>query len=98
MNLQARDESVCSDGYGWRCQQCCTFKTVRNDSFFSKSRLSLQKRLLLMHFWSRDCPVTDAADEVEVIEKSAVQVFQYFQEVCSWRLVSHDQSILRRTI
>lgn len=67
-------------------------------SFFSKSRLSLQKRLLLMHFWSRDCPMTDAADEVEVTEKSAVQVFQYFQEVCSWRLVSHDQSILRRTI
>ena len=69
MNLQARDESVCSDWYGWRCQQCCTFKSVRNDSFFSKSRLSLQKRLLLMHFWSRDCPVTDAADEVEVTQR-----------------------------
>ena len=29
---------------------------------FLISSLSLQKWLLLMHLWSRDCPATDAAD------------------------------------
>ena len=78
MNLQRRDETVCSDCYSWRCPTCYTFRSVRHKSFFSKSRLSLQKWLLLMHLWSRDCPVTDAAQEVEITEKSAIQIYQYF--------------------
>ena len=94
MNLQSRDESVCSDGFSWRCPACYTYKSIRHDSFFSKSRLSLQKWLLLMHLWSRDCPVTDAADEVEVTEKSAIQIYQYFRDVCSWHLVTHDPPIV----
>lgn len=94
MNLQTRDETVCSDCYSWRCPTCYTFRSVRHRSFFSKSRLSLQKWLLLMHLWSRDCPVTDAAQEVEITEKSAIQLYQYFRDVCSWRLVHHDPQIV----
>ena len=93
MQLQRRDTSVCSDGCSWRCPQCYTYKSLRHQSFFSKSRLSLQKWLLLMHLWSRDCPVTDAATEVEITEKSAIQLYQYFRDVCSWRLVNHDPPI-----
>ena len=94
MNLQRRDETICSDCYSWRCPTCYTFRSVRHKSFFSKSRLSLQKWLLLMHLWSRDCPVTDAAQEVEITEKSAIQLYQYFRDVCSWRLVNHDPQIV----
>ena len=49
--------------------------------FFSKSRLPLQKWLLLMQKWSRELPVIEAADDVEVTEKSAIQLYQYFQDV-----------------
>ena len=93
MQLQTRDTSVCSDGYSWRCSQCYTYRSIRHDSFFSKSRLSLQKWLLLMHLWSRDCPVTDAAKEAQITEKSAIQLYQYFRDVCSWRLVSYDPPV-----
>ena len=61
--------------------------------FFSKSRLSLQKWLLLMPLWSRDCPVTDAAREAQITEKSAIQMYQCFRDVCSWRLVNYDPPI-----
>ncbi len=94
MNFQPRDESVCSDGYTWRCPDCYTFKSVRHGSFFSKSRLPLQKWLLLMQKWSRELPVIEAADDVEVTEKSAIQLYQYFRDVCTWRLVHHDPQIV----
>lgn len=94
MNFQTRDESVCSDGHSWRCPDCYTFKSVRHNSFFSKSRLPLQKWLLLMQQWAREVPVTCAADEAEVTEKTAIQIYQYFRDVCSWRLVNHDPQIL----
>ena len=29
-------------------------------------KLTLQKWLLLIHLWARDCPVTDAMEEAEV--------------------------------
>ena len=93
MQLQTRDNSVCSDGCGWRCGQCYTFKSIRHNSFFSKSRLSLQKWLLLMHLWSRDCPVTDAAREAQITEKSAIQVYQYFRDACSWQQVNYDPPV-----
>ena len=47
--------------------------TVRHGT---KSRLSMQKWLLLMQLWSRDCPVTDAKCEVEITEKSAIQLYE----------------------
>lgn len=90
MQMQTRDTSVCSDGFSWRCGLCYTYKSVRHDSFFSKSRLSLQKWLLLMHLWSRDCPVTDAAREAQITEKSAIQMYQYFRDAC---LVNYDPPV-----
>ena len=38
--------------------------------------------------------MTDAAQEVEITEKSAIQLYQYFRDVCSWRLVNHDPQIV----
>ena len=44
---------------------------IRKRSFFEQSKLTLQKWLLLMHWWARQYPVTDAAVEVEVTEKNS---------------------------
>ena len=30
----------------------------------------------------------------EITEKSAIQLYQYFRDVCSWRLVHHDPQIV----
>ena len=75
MNFQPRNVSGCSDGYAWRCPTCYTFKSIRHGSFFSQSRLPLLKWLFMMQKWSRDLPVTEAADDVEITEVSAVQLY-----------------------
>ena len=47
-----------------------------------------------MHWWSREYPVTDAAEEAKVTEATAIQAYQYFRDICSWRLVTHDSPIM----
>ena len=55
--------------------------------FFSKSKLILQKWLLPIYLWARDCPMVDAIDEAEVDSRIAVDVMQWLREVCSTKLL-----------
>ena len=68
--VEGRRQDV-SDGLVWRCRQCKGTKSIREGSFFSKSKLPLRKWVLLMHFWVRQYPVTDAGEECEVDKNSA---------------------------
>ena len=61
-----------SDGCRWRCPDCRTAVSIRKGSFFEKSKLTLQKWLLLMHWWSRQYPVKDAKGELDVSERVAI--------------------------
>ena len=74
-----------SDGVRWRCTTCKTSKSIRDGSFFSKSKLPLQKWLIL--WWSQDYPVTDAKAAAEVDEGIAVDVYRSLREVCSNKLL-----------
>jgi len=55
---------------------------------------TLQKWLLLVHWWVREYPVTNAAQEVHIREATAVQAYQYLRDICSWRLMQHDAPLL----
>ena len=70
-----------SDGYSWWCRQCKTRKSIRAGSFFSKSKLTLQKWLLVFISWARDRSVTDAMDEIEIDSRTAVDIYQWLREV-----------------
>jgi len=59
-----------------------------------KSHLTLQKWLVMMHWWCREYPVSDAAQEAQVDEKTVIQVYQYFRDICSWRLLHHDAPLM----
>lgn len=85
--MEERPRSDVSDGYCWWCRQCKTRKSIRDGSFFSKSKLTLQKWLLLIYLWARDCPMVDAMDEAEVDSRTAVDVMQWLREVCSTKLL-----------
>ena len=82
-------KSDISDGHIFRCSSssCKTTKSIRHGSFFSKSRLSLKQWLILMYWWVREYPVTDAAQEAEVGRDSAINVYQWLREVCSTKLL-----------
>ena len=52
-------------------------------TFFDKSKLSLWQWVVLMYWWICQYPVSDAAQEAEVGQKTAIQVYQYLRDMCS---------------
>ena len=78
-----------SEGKCWYCPDCKTTKSIRHGSFFSRSKLSLQKWMILLLWWSREYPVIDASKEAEVKEDTACDIlYQWLREVCSTKLIS----------
>ena len=47
-----------------------------------------------MYWWAREYPVKDVAEEAEAAEKTAIPVYQYCPDVCSWRLLNHDSQLM----
>jgi hypothetical protein len=92
MRLQERSDI--SDSCRWRCPDCKKAVSIRNWSFFSKSKITLQKWLLLMHWWSRQYSVKDAAEEAGVSEPTAIQN-AWLRDVCSYRLCTIDPPVDR---
>ena len=78
----------------WRCSTaiCKNSVGLRDGTFFEKLKLTLKQWLVLMYLWVRQYPVSTAAGEAEVPQKSATH--QYFRDICSWRLLHHDSSPL----
>ena len=65
--MERRSTSDVSDGVSWWCPHCNeSRKSIREGSFFTKSRLTLQKWLILMYYWAREYSIRDAAEEAEV--------------------------------
>ena len=54
----------------------------------SQSRLPLKKWLLLVHFWLRQFPVTTAVLDADISKSTAIDVYQWFREVCSTTLLN----------
>ena len=75
--MRERPQRDVSDGCSWWCSTCKTRKSVREGSFFAKSRISLQKWLLLMYLWAREYPVTDAKEEAEVDKHTVIDIYQW---------------------
>ena len=82
MSQRARAQAG-SDGVCWCCPSCKTTKSIRDGSFFSKSKLTLQKWMLAILWWYREYPVTDMAMEAEITERSACAIYNWLREVCS---------------
>ena len=47
-----------------------------------------------MYWWAREYSVTDAAEEAEVDKTTAIQIYQYCQDMCSWRLLNHNSPLM----
>ena len=86
MAERKRDQAG-SDGISWYCQSCKTTKSIPYNSFFTKSRLSLQQWMILIVWWEKEYPVLKAAKEADTSDNTACQVYQWLREVCSTRLL-----------
>ena len=91
MTMQARSDIT--DKFRWRCPDSTCKKSVslRSGTFFDQSRLQLRQWIVLMYWWARQYPVSD---EAEVDEKTAIQIYQYCRDICSWRLLNHDSPLM----
>ena len=63
-------------------------KIIRTGSFFEKSKLPLQKWLLVIHFWARKLSVTDAELQLEIYREIACNIYQWLREICSTKLLA----------
>ena len=83
--MTLRQKADISDGLIFRCSICKTTKSLRAGSFF---KLTLQKWMVLIYWWVRDYPVSDAAEEAKVGRDTAINVYQWLREVCTTKLLT----------
>ena len=77
-----------TDGFSWYCPTCKTTKSVRADSFFAKSRKTLQQWLLMILNWALETPVTVALEQAKIDVRSACDVYQWLRELCTTTLLN----------
>ena len=63
-------------------------RSIRTGSFFERSKLTLQKCLLIVREWAKESPVTDATDEAEIDIRSAADIYQWLREICTTKLLA----------
>ena len=86
--MDEHPRSDVSDKYSWQCSNCKCRLSIRNKScFFSKSRLPLQKWLLMLYLWERENLVSDAVEEAEISSRVAIDIYQWLREVCTAKLL-----------
>ncbi|GFN83683.1 hypothetical protein PoB_001018900 [Plakobranchus ocellatus] len=74
-----------SDSSRWRCNAHNFAPSVRNDSFFSNSKLPMRKFLRFMYMWCFDLPQTYIMYELEMGEdsrKTTVDWSNFMRDVC----------------
>ena len=91
MNIQKFRDSP--DGITFRCTKCKSRISLRKNTFFEKSKLSLGKIMQLMSHWLSDIEVTMAAAFSEVSKVSAIQWYTYFRDITSWKLVHIEDKL-----
>ena len=93
MEMVTRPTTSAKDGFGWRCAnqrcpKCRTYRTIRAGSFFERSRITLDKWLYVTYLWSQGTKVNSVERQVQIGEKTVIQMFQYLRDVCSTKLLS----------
>ena len=68
-------------------QQLQVSTQYQEQNLFSKSKLPLQKWLLMLYLWAREYPVSDAAEEAEISSRVAFDIYQWLRELCTAKLL-----------
>jgi len=74
-------------GFLLRCAGCKKKIALNKDAFFDGSHLQLPKLLGLMYFWAAETGVTQATNHLSISSATVVQWYQYFRDICSWKLL-----------
>lgn len=79
----------------WRCSthHCRRSTSIRADSWFSRSHLSLEKILELTYYWSEELPLRVAVRWSGVSSKTVVDWYNFCRDVCAEYLHNHAAKI-----
>ena len=84
------------DGYEWRCSKrgCNGATSMRQKSWFSGSRLSIEKVLALTYPWAHKFTTTQAVHETSLDDETTstetvIDWYNYCREVCADRIMNH---------
>lgn len=75
-----------SVGYMLRCPGCRRKDSLTRGTLFDGSHLALSKLLGLMYYWASQRSIAQTTDLLSVSSHTVVQWYQYFREICSWKL------------
>ncbi|CAI9731350.1 Hypothetical predicted protein [Octopus vulgaris] len=84
----------CSDGKVWHCSVCRSYRSIRNDSFFSKSSIRLTRHLELIYWWtSIESTQSVVMNQVGLGSEAIVNWYNYFRDVCAMWCIDHPTKI-----
>ena len=88
--MATRPTTSAKDGFGWRYANHIhpIHRTIRAGSFFERSCITLDKWLYVTYLWSQGTKVNSVERQVQIGEKTVIQMFQYLRDVCSTKLLS----------
>ncbi|XP_050066193.1 uncharacterized protein LOC126555295 [Aphis gossypii] len=81
-----------ADGFVWRCRQWsttnnrkkirCDFKqSIRKDTFFNKSHLSIYQIVMFSYLWTENVSLSFIRKQIEIAQQSAVDWASFHREV-----------------
>ena len=83
------------DGVCWRCPRkgCQKEYSLRHNSYFSNSKLSLENTLRILHNSSTKTPLGDMMQEMKIASQAAVDWYNFARDVCAQHFVDHPAVI-----
>jgi len=89
------DSSHVSDGLKWRCtNRCCNFKmSLKMHRFFPSSHLSIPVITEINYLWVHKCSQEFVLHETGISNRTMVDFYNFFREVCSVILQEHSEPI-----
>jgi transposase-like protein len=77
------------DGYRWKCNPCNSTASIKTESWFARSHVSLQKLVQMMYFWSSEMPMHLVKREIGVSEHTCIDWFNFYRDICSQWVVNN---------
>lgn len=89
MRLQQRTGDRYIDNVAWACIDCHGQTSIRKDSFFEGSHLSLQQLVDLVYWWSADVKQSEVAHQCRISSEAIVDWQNFIRDICCQYMLDH---------
>jgi len=90
-NLKLCEDVRCIDGFTWRCRitsihkkqkkKCDFTRSIRKDTFFNKSHLSLYQIVSFSYLWLENVSLSFIKKQIKIAQQSAVDWSSFHREI-----------------